>query len=140
MLPLPLAFSWRAADEVPFRHGVRKNIKGEDMRHSTSAELVQSRPEVVQDDTIGEALEYKSKFPERVDDAYGNDGSHGENVDNDADHAEAHAEKQDAEPGGDLDYLEEAKLVAESDVVEEIDDGEYPPGIARGRKGQQTGA
>ncbi len=140
MLPLRIAFFLRAADEVPFRQGVSKNIKGEDMSHSTSAELVQRSPEVVQDDAIGEALEYKSKFPERVDDAYGNHGSHGENVDNDADHAEGHAEKQDAEPGGDLDDLDEAKLVAESDVVEEIDDGEYPPGIARGRKGQQTGA
>lgn len=140
MFSLPLAFSLRAADEALFRHSVPENTKGEDLSHSTSAELVQRRPEVVEDDTIGETLEDKSKFPERVDDAYGNHRGHGQNVDDDADHAEAHAEKQDAEPRRDLDDLDEAKLVAESDVPEEIDNGEYPPRISSGRNGQQTGA
>ncbi len=130
MPPLPLAFSFRDADEAPFRHGAPQNTKREDLRHPTSAELVQRGPEVVEDDAVGETLEDESKFPERVDDAYGNHGGDGENVDNDADHAEAHAEKQDAEPRRDLDDLDEAQLVAEFDVPEEIDDGEYPPGIA----------
>jgi hypothetical protein len=100
------------------------------MSHPTTAELVQRGPEVVEDDTIGETLEDKGKFPERVDDAYGNHGGHGQDVDDYADHAEAHAEKQDAESRRDMDDLDEAKLVAISDVPEEIENGEYPPRIA----------
>jgi hypothetical protein len=128
--PLSLAFSLGDADEALCRHGAPQNTKREDLRHSTSAELVQRGPEVIEDDAVGETLEDESKFPERVDDAYGDHGGDGEDVDNDADHAQAHAEKQDAEPRRDLDDLDEAQLVAELDVPEEIDDGEYPPGIA----------
>lgn len=127
---LPLASSPGDGGEALFRHGTPQNTKRKDLRHSASAELVQRGPEVVKDDAVGETLEDESKFPERVDDADGNHRGDGENVDNDADHAEAHAEKQDAEPGRDLDDLDEAQLVAEFDVPEEIDDGEYPPGIA----------
>ena len=101
------------------------------------AELVQRGPEIVEDDTVGEALEDKGKLPERVDDTDGDRRGHGQDVDDDADHAEAHAEKQDAEPGRDSDDLDEAELVAEFDVPEEIDDGEYPPRITGGRNGQQ---
>ncbi len=130
MPPLPLGFSLRGADEALFRHGAPQNTKRKDLRESTSAELVQRGPEIVEDDAVGETLEDECKFPERVDDAYGNYGGDGENVDNDADHAEAHAEKQDAKPRRDSDDLEEAQLVAEFDVPKEIDDGENPPGIA----------
>lgn len=105
-----------------------------------SAQLVQRHLKVIEDDAIGETLEDKSKFPKRIDDAYGNHRGYRQNVDDDADHTEAHTEKQDAEPRRDLDNLDEAKLVAESDVPEEIDNGEYPPRIASSRNGQQTRA
>jgi hypothetical protein len=93
------------------------------------AKLVQRRFKVIEDDAVGEAFEDKRKFPKRVDDAYGDHGCHGQQVDNNAGNAEAHAEEQNAETRRHLDDLDEAKLVPELDIPEEVDDGEYPPRI-----------
>jgi hypothetical protein len=95
-----------------------------------AAKFVQGRLEVIEDNAIGKALEDKSKFPERVDDANWNHRDHGQKVDDDANNTESHAEKQDAETRRHSDNLDEAKLVAEHDIPEEIDNGEYPPRIS----------
>lgn len=95
-----------------------------------SAELVQGRLEVAKDDAIGEAFKDECEFPEGVDVADWDHGGHGQKVHEDADDAKAHTEKQNAESRGHLDNLDEAKLVAELYIPEEVDNSEYPPRVA----------
>lgn len=92
LFPWLPALSLRAA-EAPYRRGVPQEVEREDLRHPMVAELVQSRLEVVENDAVCEALEYERKLPERVDDADWNHRSHGQNVDDDEDDAEGHAEE-----------------------------------------------
>ena len=52
---------------------------------------IQRRLEVIEDDGVGKAFEYKWKLPERIDWARLEHRRDGQNVDNDKGHAEAHA-------------------------------------------------
>jgi hypothetical protein len=95
-----------------------------------SAELVEGSFEIVEDDAIGEALEDKCEFPERVDDANWNHRCHRQKVDNGPGNAKTHTHEQDAETGRRPDDFGQAKFVLEAYVPKEIANCEYPPWIA----------
>lgn len=106
------------------------NAVRDDLHPPMMAELIQSRFEIVEDDAVGEALEDERKLPEWVDDADWDHRGHSQDIDDDADDADSHAEEQDGEARGHSDDLEEAEIVTELYIPEEVPDGENPPRIA----------
>jgi hypothetical protein len=90
-------------------------MEREDLSDSMVTEFIQSRPNVIEDAAIGNEFEDQSLL-ERVNDAYWNQRGHGQNVDEDADNTESHAERENAEMRRHLDNLKVAKLVVEDDM------------------------
>lgn len=104
-----------------------------DLVHLVPAEFIQGRLEVVENDGVGETLEDEGELPEWVDalgraqrEALG----HGGNVDNDEDDGQAHTDEHDCEARRYPGELDEAELVAVSNVPHEVDSREDPPRIA----------
>lgn len=95
-----------------------------------SAELIQCRLEVIEDDTVGKAFEDKRELPEWVDNTYRDHRCHRKQIYDDADNTQAHATEEYAEAWGHPDDVDETELVLELNVPKEVPDGEDPPWIA----------
>lgn len=93
------------------------------------AQFIQRRLEIIQDHSICEALEDKAELPERVDYPDGQDRCDREEVDDDEDNAEQHAEEQDTESWRYADNVDESEFVSVTDVPEEVGSRENPPWI-----------
>lgn len=98
-------------------------------RHAADAlqlellQAVESGFEIVQDDSVGEALEREGHFPERID-AIGetrafDDVGNSENVDDNEGDADKHRGEQEGEAGRDAHELDVTEFVASLDVIEQ---------------------
>jgi hypothetical protein len=84
---------WFKNTKLPRAQRIRQHIQRQDLRPPPSTELIQRRLEVIQDNAISEAFEDKRKLPEWVDDSDWDHGGDGEEIDDDPDEAETHAEE-----------------------------------------------
>lgn len=78
------------------------------------AEAVEGGFEVVEDDGVGQAFEYKGEFPEWVDpDGEGvfEDRGYGEDVQDDEDEGQEHGGEEDGEAGGDSHDVADGEVV-----------------------------